>query len=156
MKETKITPAHRRNAAKRTFTDVLGQLRRGQLPGEIDNQPQPENLEGKKLSRLLEDNFARLDPDNNGITKEELASALISPERFSSDEYVMLKLVGKYFKTIANMCNDQIGPETVITQMDKDVLIQFLAHSNLTLADLHAWRALDADPEDRPWHIERS
>ena len=134
----------RHDAAHAAFHDVLGQLRlqseepdQALVPGDIDP------LDGATVATLLDKNFAKLDPNGNGITKEELAQALLTPTRFTADEYVMLKLVGKYFDTIANMCEDESGSQTVITSMDKDVLNQFLLNSKLSLSDLHKWRSID-------------
>ncbi|MBS1956510.1 MAG: hypothetical protein JST89_20145 [Cyanobacteria bacterium SZAS-4] len=40
------------------------------------------------------------------------------------------------------MAEDEVGPQSVITSLDKDVLNQFLAHSNLSLSELHQWRSV--------------
>jgi len=129
----------RHNAAQHAFQDVLGQLRTVETnPAQQSDPP----LDGATVAKLLEKNFSRLDPNGNGITREELAQALLSKGSYTSDEYAMLQLIGKYFDTIANMCDDEVGPQSVITSLDKDVLNQFLVHSNLSLSDLHKWRAV--------------
>jgi hypothetical protein len=134
----------RLEAAQHTFKDVLGELRAPEaddgaaLMGVTGREP---HLDGVTIATLLEKNFSKLDPNGNGITREELAQALISQGSYSRDEYAMLQLIGKYFDTIANMCEDEQGPQSVITSLDKDVLNQFLMHSNLSLAELHQWRS---------------
>lgn len=134
----------RHTAAHAAFSDVLGQLRlQSEEPAQALIQGEIDPLDGATVATLLEKNFAKLDPNGNGITKEELAQALLTPSRFTADEYVMLKLVGRYFDTIANMCEDEVGSQTVITGMDKDVLNQFLLNSKLSLSDLHRWRSID-------------
>lgn len=129
----------RQDAAQHAFQDVLGQLRT--VETNPVQQPDPQ-LDGMTVAKLLEKNFARLDPNGNGITREELAQALLSKGSYSNDEYAMLQLIGKYFDTIANMAEDEVGPQSVITSLDKDVLNQFLAHSNLSLSELHTWRSV--------------
>jgi len=128
----------RHDAAHHAFQDVLGQLRTVETN---TTQPTDSLLDGATVAKLLEKNFSRLDPNGNGITREELAQALLSKNSYTSDEYAMLQLIGKYFETIANMCDDEVGPQSVITNLDKDVLNQFLVHSNLSLSDLHKWRS---------------
>ena len=129
----------RQDAAQHAFQDVLGQLRT--VETNSTQQPEPQ-LDGVTVAKLLEKNFARLDPNGNGITREELAQALLSKGTYTDDEYAMLQLIGKYFDTIAKMAEDEVGPQSVITSLDKDVLNQFLAHSNLSLSELHTWRSV--------------
>lgn len=131
----------RREAAQHAFQDVLGQLRTTDSDAETQTD-QEAPLDGATVAKLLEKNFSRLDPNGNGITREELAQALLSQGSYSKDEYAMLQLIGKYFDTIANMCEDEQGPQSVITSLDKDVLNQFLIYSNLSLSDLHKWRSV--------------
>lgn len=127
----------RQFAAQHAFKDVLGGLRTTEQAHAV-SEP---NLDGATVAKLLEKNFHKLDPNGNGITREELAQALLSKNSYSADEYAMLQLIGKYFETIANMCDDESGPQSVITSLDKDVLNQFLVHSNLSLSELHKWRS---------------
>jgi hypothetical protein len=56
----------------------------------------------------------------------------------------MLRLVSKYFYSIAQMCDDQEESDSVrITKLDKDVLVQFLKHSTMSLKDIHDWLSLN-------------
>lgn len=132
------------------FTDVLGRLR---LEGPAkEGQPPATTLDGKRLAELLDKNFDHLDPNHDGITREELAQALLVPQSYSEDEYAMLQLLGYYFDTIANMVQDEEGPQTVITRLDKDVLNQFLLYGNLNLEELHKWRATAVENTAKPDH----
>jgi len=101
-----------------------------------------EELSGAKLAVLLDRNFQRLDPNGNGISRAEIAAALMTPNVFSVDEYAMLKLVAKYFDTIINLSDDEEGNETVLTRTDAQVLSQFLVHSKLKLSELRRWIAI--------------
>lgn len=110
--------------------------------------------EGTKLVELLNRNFTKLDPSNIGITRAKLASALSKPKEFSPDEYWMLYLISKYFRTIADLSDDEPGPDTVISVADKNVLAQFLVHGNMTLEQLHQWFQIDSEKEESealPW-----
>jgi hypothetical protein len=128
------------------FTDVLGNLR---LTGPTkEGEPPSTKLDGKRLAELLEKNFDHLDPNDDGVTREELAQALLARNSYSEEEYAMLQLLGYYFDTIANMADDEKGPQTVITRMDKDVLNQFLLYGNLNLEELHKWRAEALEKHD--------
>lgn len=132
-----VSTENRRLAAAQAYKDILGSLRTEAAASKICSA-----LDGKSLALLLEKNFAFLDPNGNGITKEEIARAMLMTDRFAEEELVMLRLLGKYFDTIANMSDDQPGKETVITSVDKDVLSQFLMHSDMTLEQLHEWREI--------------
>ncbi|CAN5165090.1 hypothetical protein BH10CYA1_BH10CYA1_58170 [soil metagenome] len=101
-----------------------------------------EELSGAKLAELLDRNFTRLDPNGNGISRTEIAAALMTPNVFSVDEYAMLKLVAKYFDTIIKLSDDEEGDETVLTRTDAEVLSQFLVHSKLKLSELRRWIAI--------------
>jgi hypothetical protein len=101
-----------------------------------------EELSGAKLAELLDLNFKKLDSNGNGISRAEIAAALMQPNVFSVDEYAMLKLVAKYFDTIINLSDDEPGDETVITRTDAGVLAQFLVHSKLKLSELRRWIAI--------------
>lgn len=57
----------RQDAAQHAFQDVLGQLRT--VETNPVQQPDPQ-LDGMTVAKLLEKNFARLDPNGNGITRE--------------------------------------------------------------------------------------
>lgn len=128
----------KRLAAKEALEDVLWLVRGGSEDCPVDAAG--GELDGEKFAELLRKNFKRLDPTGTAITKEHLAKALMKPDQFSEDEWVMLQLLAKYFDTIANMCEDEPGPQTVITSLDSDVLCEFLVHSKLSLPQLHEWR----------------
>src|SRR5579885_3034477 len=96
-------------------------------------------LDGATICALLAKNFSRLDPNNDGITREELLIALMNPQAFTPDEYEMLRLLTKYFETIINLSEDEIGGETKISRYDMMVLEQFLVHSKMSLKELHTW-----------------
>jgi len=128
-----------------SFKDILGRLR---LEGPAEQGESPSTqLDGNRLAELLEKNFDRLDPNHNGITREEIAQALLARHSFSEEEYAMLQLLGYYFEMIANMADDEKGPQTVITRMDKDVLNQFLRYGNLNLDELYKWRAAGVEKQ---------
>jgi hypothetical protein len=134
-------------AVHTAFEDVLGGLRVSEHELPKGTTVGEDTMDGAHLASLLEMNFSKLDPNNNGITKEELAKAMLTPWEYSVDEYTMLKLLGKYFDTIIHMSDDEQGPETVITEMDKDVLIQFLRFGGMTLKQLQVWRSADNTPD---------
>jgi hypothetical protein len=96
-------------------------------------------LDGQTIMQLLDRNFQRLDPNGDGITREEIMVALMNPQAFSREEYEVLRLVVKYFDTIINLSEDEEDGETKISRTDMLVLEQFLVHSNMTLKQLHAW-----------------
>ena len=130
----------KKKAAHHTFTDVLGEVRLEDPNEEIDPHSYALTLDGQRIAEILDKNFKVLDPDNDGISREEISHALMTPERFGEDEYAVLHLLGHYFQTIANLSEDEEGPQTHITEMDKDVLNQFLRYTGMTLADIHRWR----------------
>ena len=126
----------REKAAKAALNDI-----RWLLQGEeeaLDDDDEETYLDGPTIVRLLEENFERLDPNNNGIEREELMTALMNPQAFTTDEYEMLRLITKYFDTIINMSDDEEGEETKISRADLLVLEQFLVHSKMTLKELHS------------------
>jgi hypothetical protein len=129
--------AQREEAARAALSEVVFFLK---------NDPDVQAYESKESTfdngtflKLLDRCFGTLDPDNNGISRAEVMSALLQPEKFSKDEYVMISLTAKYFDLIANMSDDEPGEETVITQHDKEMLARSLQDSNLNLAELHLW-----------------
>jgi hypothetical protein len=137
----------RERAINVAFEDVLGDLRRAEPADSKASTVGEDTMDGAHFAALLDKHFDKLDPNRDGITKEELTQALLTPWQYKDDEYAMLKLLGKYFDTIIHMSDDQEGPETVITELDKDVVVQFLRHSNFTLAQLQQWRAMDQSPD---------
>ena len=106
-----------------------------------------DNLDSKTFAELFKKNYARLDPQDMGITKEQLSKFIMRPDNFSKDEYVMLMLLAKYFDTIANL-DDAPEFKTKITSLDKEVLCQFLIHGNLSMAELYRWRLLCSAPAE--------
>ena len=136
----------REKAAKAALNDI-----RWLLQGEeeaLDDDDEETYLDGPTIVRLLEENFERLDPNNNGIEREELMTALTNPQAFTTDEYEMLRLITKYFDTIINMSDDEEGEETKISRADLLVLEQFLVHSKMTLKELHSWCSIANQPAD--------
>jgi hypothetical protein len=134
----------RRRAAASAFKDILGGMR-----NEPESSPPPPKLTSKRLAVLLLKNFKTLDPDNNGITREEIATAMLKKDHFSGEEFLMLQIIARYFDTIANMSDDEEGKETVITKTDMKVLNQFLLYSELDIEQLHEWREQDIADENK-------
>jgi hypothetical protein len=128
----------REDAAKAALADIRFLLQKS--PGASESSGLDETyLDGPKIVELLERNFKRLDPNNDGISRQELMTALSCPANFSADEYEMLRLVTKYFDTIINMADDQEGEELRISLLDMTVLKQFLVHGQMTLKELKRW-----------------
>ena len=128
--------AKREAAAQRALDDIRWLLHR---EDDEDDDGEETYLDGPTICALLKKNFQRLDPLDDGITREELMKALMTPQKFEPDEYEMLRLITKYFDTIINMSEDEEGEETKITRADSMVLEQFLVHSKMTLRELHRW-----------------
>lgn len=126
----------REDAAKAALTDIKWLLHGDEAKNSDAND---SYLDGPVIVQLLEKNFARLDPNNDGISREELMDALSHPANFTIDEYEMLRLVAKYFDTIISMADDQEGEELRITHLDLTVLKQFLVNGQMTLKDLKRW-----------------
>ncbi|MEZ4544301.1 MAG: hypothetical protein R3C24_10405 [Cyanobacteriota/Melainabacteria group bacterium] len=103
-------------------------------------------LDNEELISLLKANFDRLDPNDDGISRQELLTALSNPQSFSVAEYEMLKLVAKCFDTIINLSDDEPGEEMRLSRMDMEVLSQFLLYSKLTIQELHMWCSLETNP----------
>lgn len=133
-------------AAKRALNDVRHLIKHSSDdgPSEILNPA----ISNKQLINLLKSNFSKLDPNNDGISRAELLRAISNPAAFSQNEFEMLKLITKYFDTIINLSDDEPGEELRISQMDAQVLEQFLLHSKLTVQELHMWCQLGDDPEE--------
>ncbi|MDZ4835758.1 MAG: hypothetical protein SGJ27_18430 [Candidatus Melainabacteria bacterium] len=126
----------REEAAKAALTDIKWLLH----AEEGDESPEGESyLDGPVVVELLEKNFARLDPNSDGISRDELMDGISRPSEFSIDEYEMLRVVAKYFDTIITMADDQEGEELRITRLDLEVLKQFLVNGQMTLKDLKRW-----------------
>ncbi len=133
-----MNKADREEAAKAALTDI------NKLLHPDDNKLSSVNesyLDGPVIIELLEKNFARLDPNNDGISRTELMDAISRPADFTVDEYEMLRIVAKYFDTIITMADDQIGEELHITQLDLAVLKQFLVSGQMTLQELKRWNS---------------
>ncbi|HMP51117.1 MAG TPA: hypothetical protein PKD05_06130 [Candidatus Melainabacteria bacterium] len=137
---------NREKAAKAALNDIRWLLQGEEETGQLDDDE--TYLDGPTIVRLLEENFERLDPNNNGIEREELMTALMNPQAFTTDEYEMLRLITKYFDTIINMSDDEEGEETKISRADLLVLEQFLVHSKMTLKELHSWCSIANKPAD--------
>lgn len=139
---------NREKAAKMAFDDIITKARDDKsspLSKTNDNIDTRRTMRGVQLAKLLNKNFAKLDPDNNGITRDELAQALLSPWGFSEEDFTLIRLIQKYFDTIANMVDEEPGSDSRITKHDIEVLNQFLTYSDLDLQTLALWRAAD-DP----------
>ena len=136
---------NRERAAKAALNDIRWLLH-GQEEATPDENEEETYLDGPTICRLLEENFDRLDPNNDGIEREELMIALMNPQAFTTDEYEMLRLITKYFDTIINMSDDEEGEETKISRADLLVLEQFLVHSRMTLKELHSWCSVANQP----------
>lgn len=140
----KIDRKLRETAAGRLIQEMLGLNSQRGIPGGVSDDDDLGSLSGPQIAKLLEANFKRIDFNSDGISRKELAFALSAPQMFSQDEYAMLRLVSKYFNSIAALCDDQEEGESVrITSTDKDVLVQFLTHSNMSLQDIHDWLSLN-------------
>ena len=130
----------RETAAGRMVLEMLSMNSDRGIPNPKEAGATVEQMDSVLFAKLLEANFKRIDTNGNGISRKELAVALSTPARFSTDEYAMLRLLSKYFDTITRMCDDQVeGEALVVTSWDKDVLVQFLLHSGMTLSDVHDW-----------------
>ncbi len=130
-------------AASNMLKDMVWLLGGTMEDRALENYRNPEEeLPGQQLIELLHRSFATLDPDNNGISRAEMAAALTQPNLFTADQYAMLKLVAKYFDTIINLADDEALEETVITRTDAQVLAQFLQNSDFKLSELHRWIAI--------------
>lgn len=131
----------REQAAKKALGDIrwlLNSQDRQEEFGDGDSY-----LDGPTVCALLRKNFAKLDPDNDGITRKELITALGNHESFTEDEYEMLRLITKYFDTVINLSEDEDGDEeTKISMNDLEVLEQFLIHGKFSMKDLHQWRSI--------------
>lgn len=137
-----MTGNRREEAAQQALADIrwlLHGTKQEQLSNPAEIGDDDTQLDGKTIINLLERNFIRLDPNNDGISREEIMVALMNPQAFSPEEYEVLRLVTKYFDTIINLSEDEDGGETKISRADMLVLEQFLVHSNMTLKELHAW-----------------
>jgi hypothetical protein len=137
---------NREKAAKMAFDDIITKARDDKsspLSKTNDNIDTRRTMRGVQLEKLLNKNFAKLDPDNNGITRDELAQALLSPWGFSEEDFTLIRLIQKYFDTIANMVDEEPGSDSRITKHDIEVLNQFLTYSDLDLQTLALWRAAE-------------
>gem|GEM_PF-886599 len=149
---TMSEPPRREAAAQRALDDIRWLIQGTQQGGgPASTNPDDDEdtyLDGPTIVALLEKNFDRLDPNNDGISRDELIGALMNLQAFTADEYEMLRLLVKYFDTIINMSADEDGVETKITRNDMMVLEQFLVHSKMTLKELHSWCKVSNPAED--------
>ena len=135
----------RQKAVQHAFDDILNKVQQDKS-SPLSRQaqiPEEQKLRGAQLAKLLDKNFAKLDPNEDGITRDELAQALLAPWGFSQEDFTLIRLLQKYFDTIANMVDDEPGHDTRITLADKEVLNQFLIYSDLDLYTISLWRAAD-------------
>lgn len=124
----------RQTAAQRALSGINFLLTHSEISDETE-----ASMEGAKLIELLRKNFKRLCGGNDGISRGELAMALMRLPEFSQDEYVMLQMMTRYFDTIINLSDDEQGDETKITELDVEVLSQFIKDGKMTLKQLHGW-----------------
>ena len=130
-----------KHQAARDLLDEIVSMLQDSYSGR-DSDPQ---IDSPQLVSLLNKNFERLDGDGNGIGRNELSIALARPGEFSTSEYTMLYLVGKYFDIIAELSDDEPGKQdTKITRIDRDILAQFLVHGKMNLAQLQHWFEIDS------------
>ncbi|MBX9692631.1 MAG: hypothetical protein K2Z81_09625 [Cyanobacteria bacterium] len=138
----------REEAAKNALAYIRTLLDADSESEKSDNPESKNYLDGPSVVDLLKKNFSRLDPNSDGISREELMAALLAPDSFEEDEYEMLRLVAKYFDTIINLADDEDGEELRITQLDLMVLEQFFVHGKMTLKELHKWNTLQKTVAD--------
>ncbi len=138
----------REEAAKSALAYIRKILHADPETEKSDNPDSKNYLDGPKIVALLKKNFSRLDANADGISREELMAALLTPDQFAADEYEMLRLVAKYFDTIINLSDDQDGEEMRITELDLLVLEQFLVHGKMTLKELHKWNSMQRTVEE--------
>jgi hypothetical protein len=132
-------------AAKETMNDLVFLLGGTMENRAIEGYRNPEvELPGARVVELLNKTFSTLDPNDDGISRSEVTDAMIHPEKFSVDEYSMLKLIAKYFDTIINLSDDEVAEETVITQNDAKALGESLLNSQFTLSEFHRWLAISS------------
>ncbi len=137
----------REDAAKQAMEDIRILTGAGKRSaGDVLNP----SMDGEKLVSLLRSNFEKLDPNGDGISRNELLAAISNPQNFTRDECEMLRLIAKYFDTIINLSDDEPGEELHLSRMDMEVLAQFLNYSNLSIEELHMWCSLGDDPGDIP------
>ncbi|HEY9684599.1 MAG TPA: hypothetical protein V6C86_23665 [Oculatellaceae cyanobacterium] len=142
----------RQKAAKAAFDEIMDKAKYDKsspLHKQLNEAESQRTLRGARLAKLLDKNFEKLDPNNDGITRDELAQALLAPWGFSEEDFTLIRLLQKYFDTIANMVDEEPGSDSRITLNDKEVLNQFLIYSDLDLYTLSLWRAAD-DVADTP------
>lgn len=134
----------RETAAGRLLAEMLTMNADRGIPDKSQANAKVDQMDGELFVQLLEANFNRIDTNGDGISRKELAIALSTPFKFSKDEYAMLRLLSKYFDTIAGMVDDQeAGQAVLVTRADKEVLVQFLLHAGMSLADVHDWLSLN-------------
>lgn len=122
----------------------------GPTPVEEVQSLEQETLDSETFAKLFIQTYPKLDPRDQGLTKEHLGKLIMRPDIFTNDEYNMLLMLAKYFDTVSNLVDDEEGPQTMITPMDKEVLCQFLVHGKLSLPELHRWRLLCMQPKEDP------
>lgn len=134
----------RESVASIMLQEMLSLTAERGIPKPTAENMKVSGMDGPLLAKLIEDNFSRLDANGDGLTRKELAEAMSTPYKFTQDEWSMLRLITAYFDSIAAICDDQAEGEKVrITSMDKEVLVQFLKYSKMSMQDIHDWLSLN-------------
>lgn len=111
------------------------------LPPDVASTThQARALSGRQFIELFEKNYARIRRNEAGLTMEDIAIALGKPAEFALTEYVMLEETLKYFHTIFSLAPaEYFRRAPVITFTHKEVLKQFLLHSDFSLPQFDSW-----------------
>lgn len=106
-------------------------------------------LSGAQFIELVEKNYTRIQRNETGLTKKDIAIAMGKPAEFSLPEYLMLEEMLKYFDTIIALAPAAYFRQArVITPTHFEVLGAFLVHSDFSLAQFDNW--MSAKPEFAP------
>jgi hypothetical protein len=112
-------------------------------------QPVRRSLTGAQFIELIEKNYTRIQRNETGLTKKDIAIAMGKPAEFSLPEYLMLEEMLKYFDTIISLAPAAYFRQArVITPTHIEVLGAFLVHSEFSLAQFDSW--MTAKPEFTP------
>jgi len=107
------------------------------------------SLTGAQFIELLEKNYTRIQRNETGLTKKDIAIAMGKPAEFSLPEYLMLEEMLKYFDTIISLAPAAYFRQArVVTPTHIEVLGAFLVHSDFSLAQFDGW--MSAKPEIAP------
>ncbi len=130
-------PEKRRRMAASAYKDLFGDFRNSESTSQA-----PTTLSGERLADLLKENFSKIDVNGDGVSLREIKHAEAMPFNFSAETLLMFKVLERYFETICNLADDELGPDTVISSVDVEVLAQFLKYSHMTIDQLQEWRKL--------------